>query len=143
MPGLDGEKMSKSYNNTIQLREPYDLLEQKIRKMPTDPARVRRDDPGTPEKCPVWGMHKVYSTDELQNWVREGCTSAGIGCLDCKKPLIDSIEAEIAPIRERAQEYENSPGLMRNIITEGAERAREVADETMEDVKRAMGLNYQ
>ncbi len=142
MPGLDGEKMSKSYNNTIQLREAADVIEAKIKKMPTDPARVRRSDPGTPEKCPVWGLHEVYSTSDVKDWVQKGCRGAGIGCLECKQPLIDSIEAEVAPIREKAKEFEGNPGLVRNIIMEGAEKAREVAQETMEDVKRAMGLNY-
>ncbi len=143
MPGLDGEKMSKSYGNTIQLREPADSIATKIQKMPTDPARVRRSDPGTPEKCPVWGLHQVYSKDDVKDWVQKGCRSAGIGCLECKRPLIDSIEVEVAPIRERAKEFETNPGVVRNIVLEGAEKAREVASETMEDVKRAMGLNYQ
>lgn len=143
MPGLDGEKMSKSYGNTIELREEPATLEEKIKKMPTDPARIRRSDPGTPEKCPVWGLHKVYSSVALKDWVQTGCRSAGIGCLECKKPLIDSIEAAVAPIRERGREFEENPHLVRNIVTEGAEVARDLAQETLEDVKRAMGLNYQ
>ncbi|MBX9705388.1 MAG: tryptophan--tRNA ligase, partial [Gammaproteobacteria bacterium] len=143
MPGLDGEKMSKSYANTIELRDSSETIALKVQKMPTDPARIRRSDPGTPEKCPVWGLHKVYSSDDVKDWVQQGCRSAGIGCLDCKKPLIASIDAEVAPIRERALELEKTPQVVRNIINEGAEYAREVASETIEEVKRAMGLSYQ
>lgn len=142
-PGLDGEKMSKSYNNTIQLRESDENIAAKIQKMPTDPARVRRSDPGTPEKCPVWALHKVYSTDEVKNWVQTGCRSAGIGCVECKRPVIESIQKEVAPIRERAEELEQNPGLVRKTVLEGAEYAREVAGETLEDVRRAIGLDYQ
>ncbi|KAA3627301.1 MAG: tryptophan--tRNA ligase [Proteobacteria bacterium] len=142
MPGLDGQKMSKSYNNTISLREAPDVVEQKLRTMPTDPARVRRDDPGNPDLCPVWQLHLVYSDDERKQWVREGCTSAGIGCLDCKAHVIDAIQEELHPIRERAREFEEQPSLVRNIIAEGCEEARDVARETMEEVRKAMGLNY-
>lgn len=142
MPGLDGEKMSKSYGNTIALRETPEDVEKKVKTMQTDPARVRRTDAGTPEKCPVWGLHEVYSDDDTKDWVQKGCRSAGIGCLDCKKPLIDSINAELKPIREKTQEFESDPSLVRNIIAEGTEKAEAVASETMEDVKRAMGLLY-
>ncbi|RME35000.1 MAG: tryptophan--tRNA ligase [Gammaproteobacteria bacterium] len=142
MPGLDGQKMSKSYGNTIGLRESEEEVTRKIRTMPTDPARVRRNDPGDPEKCPVWQLHQVYSDEETRRWVREGCTSAGIGCLDCKKPVIDAVLAEQAPIRERAEEYLKDPDSVRSIIQEGCERARDVACETMEEVRRAMGLIY-
>jgi len=142
MPGLDGQKMSKSYGNTIALRDDPDEIEKKLRTMPTDPARVRRDDPGNPDKCPVFQLHRVYSDENRQQWVREGCTSASIGCLDCKQPIIDSVRGELAPIRERAREFEEDPQLVRNILREGGEAARDVASETMDEVRSAIGLNY-
>ncbi len=142
MPGLDGQKMSKSYGNTIALREDPASIEKKLRTMPTDPARVRRTDPGDPKRCPVWQLHEIYSDDEICNWVREGCTTAGIGCLDCKQPVIDAILAELAPIRERAEEYRNDHKLVQDIISEGCEAARDVARETLDEVRQAMGLNY-
>ena len=142
MPGLDGQKMSKSYNNTISLREDPAKIEQKLRKMPTDPARVRRNDPGEPEKCPVWSLHQVYSDDETKSWVQQGCRSADIGCLDCKGPIIEAILAELAPIQERAMEYESDRSLVRNIISEGCEQARDVARQTLTEVRQAMGLDY-
>ncbi|VAX09661.1 Tryptophanyl-tRNA synthetase [hydrothermal vent metagenome] len=142
MPGLDGQKMSKSYNNTLSLREEPDAIEQKIRTMPTDPARVRRTDPGDPEKCPVWKLHQVYSGEDTLEWVKSGCSSAGIGCIDCKGPVIDAVKAELAPIRERACEYEQDRGMVRKIINEGCERARDVARQTMIEVRQAMGLEY-
>ncbi len=142
MPGLDGQKMSKSYNNTISLREDVDSVVKKIRTMPTDPARVRRTDPGTPEKCPVWQFHLVYSEEGRKEWVRQGCTTAGIGCLECKQPVIDAVLEEQKPMRERAQMYMDDPTLVRNIISDGCEKARELASETMRDVREAMGLNY-
>ena len=142
MPGLDGQKMSKSYANTISLREDPDQVEQKLRTMPTDPARVRRTDPGDPEKCPVWKLHQVYSDDEIRTWVQEGCKTAGIGCLDCKGPIIDAIQAELAPIHERAREYEQDLGLVRKIIHEGNDRARDMARQTLTEVRQAMGLEY-
>ncbi|MDA1107750.1 MAG: tryptophan--tRNA ligase [Proteobacteria bacterium] len=142
MPGLDGQKMSKSYNNTIALREDPKSIEARMRAMPTDPARVRRTDPGEPEKCPVWALHQVYSTDEVKGWVQQGCRSAGIGCLDCKKPLIESVQAELAPIRERAEQFVKNPALVRSIITEGCEAARDVARDTLDEVRQAMGLGY-
>jgi len=140
VPGLDGRKMSKSYGNTITLREDPDSVTQKMRAMVTDPARVRRTDPGTPEKCPVWDLHKIYSDEATRNWVYEGCRTAGIGCLDCKKPLIDKVVEEISGMRKRAQEFEDSPELLRNIITEGADKAREAARQTLDEVRRAMHL---
>ena len=140
MPGLDGQKMSKSYNNTIALRDDPAKIEKSLRTMPTDPARVRRTDPGEPEKCPVWQFHQVYSDDSVRDWVQQGCRSAGIGCLDCKQPVIDAVLAELAPIQERAREYEAQPELLRNIINDGCEAAREVARETMDEVRRAMYL---
>jgi len=142
MPGLDGQKMSKSYGNCIALRDDPDKIAESLRKMPTDPARVRRTDPGDPEKCPVWKLHQVYSGEDIQNWVQAGCRSADIGCLDCKAPVIDAIHQELAPIRERAREYEEDPGLVRNIIKEGSEKARDVARQTLGEVRQAMGLEY-
>ena len=142
MPGLDGQKMSKSYNNTIALREDPEEVRKKLRTMPTDPARVRREDPGDPEKCPVWKLHQVYSDEPTRDWVREGCTTAGIGCLDCKAPLIEAVLAELAPIQARAHELEEDPAQVRQIIAEGCERARAVARETLDEVRQAMGLAY-
>ncbi len=142
MPGLDGQKMSKSYGNTIALNDPPDVVEKKLRTMPTDPARVRRTDPGEPEKCPVWQLHQVYSNDETRQWVQEGCRNAGIGCLDCKKPIIDAVLDELRPIQQRASEYESDPGAVHAIIREGCEKAREEARKTLEEVRQAMGLTY-
>jgi tryptophanyl-tRNA synthetase len=140
--GLDGQKMSKSYGNTISLRESPASVEEKIKKMPTDTNRVRRDDPGDPNKCPVWSLHEVYSSDEVKDWVQTGCRTAGIGCLDCKGPLIDSILKEQSPIRERAREYQEDTETVRGIISDGCEAAREVARETIIEVRQAMGLEY-
>ncbi len=142
MPGLDGEKMSKSYNNTIGLREEPESVEQKLKTMPTDPARVRRADPGNPSRCPVWKLHNVYSNDDVKSWAIKGCKSASIGCVDCKGPLIDSVLKEQQPVRERALEYLSNPESVQAVIDEGSERAREVARDTLEEVKNAMGLNY-
>jgi len=142
LEGLDGQKMSKSYGNAITLREAPESVEKKIRTMPTDPARVKRSDPGIPERCPVWSLHLVYSDLARQDWVRQGCTTAGIGCLDCKQPIVDAIQAELAPMRERAQTYLDDPTLVRNIIADGCDRARRLAAETMRDVREALGLSY-
>ena len=142
MPGLDGTKMSKSYGNTILLREEAESITKKIRTMQTDPARVRRTDPGDPDKCPVWQFHQIYSDDATRAWVQEGCRSAGIGCLDCKQPVLEAILKEQADMRERAQPYVEDPTLVRNIIADGGERARKLAQETMRDVREAMGLDY-
>ncbi|HKB59544.1 MAG TPA: tryptophan--tRNA ligase, partial [Gallionellaceae bacterium] len=142
MPGLDGQKMSKSYNNTITLREDEESVSKKIRTMPTDPARVRRTDPGNPEHCPVWPLHQVYSNEETRNWVWQGCTTAGIGCIECKQPVIDGVLKEQRPMRERAQLYLDDPTLVKNIIADGCEKARKLANETMRDVREAMGLDY-
>ena len=142
MPGLDGQKMSKSYNNTITLREDEASVTKKIRTMPTDPARVRRTDSGTPEKCPVWALHQIYSSEETKLWVRQGCTTAGIGCIECKQPVITAVLDEQKPMRERAQQYLDDPTLVKNIIADGCEKARKLAGETMRDVREAMGLSY-
>ena len=142
MPGLDGQKMSKSYNNTIALREDADSVTKKIRTMPTDPARIRRTDPGDPAKCPVWSFHEIYSSNETREWVQHGCKSAGIGCIECKQPVIDAVLKEQEPMRERAQLYLDDPSLVRNIIADGCERAHKLATDTMRDVREAMGLNY-
>ena len=142
MPGLDGNKMSKSYGNTITLREDSDSVAQKIKTMTTDPARVRRNDPGEPDRCPVFSLHKIYSDDKTREWATTGCTSAGIGCIDCKKPLIDAILVEQQPMRERAQQYEENPELVKSIVAEGCEKARIIAKSTLEDVRLAMGLDY-
>jgi len=142
MPGLDGQKMSKSYNNTISLREDPESIRKKVRTMPTDPARVRRSDPGDPAKCPVWQFHLVYSDDKTRDWVQHGCKNAEIGCLDCKSPIIDSILAEQTPMLERIMKYEEDPTLVRNIIADGCEKANKLAEETMRDIREAMGLNY-
>ncbi|THF63426.1 tryptophan--tRNA ligase [Pseudothauera rhizosphaerae] len=142
MPGLDGQKMSKSYDNTIFLREDPDSVTKKIRTMQTDPARVRRTDPGDPEKCPVWQFHLIYSDGGTREWVQQGCRSAGIGCIECKQPVIDAVLKEQAEMHERARPYEEDPALVRRIIAEGSERARALAEETMQDVRAAMGLSY-
>jgi len=142
MPGLDGQKMSKSYNNTITLREDEASVTKKIRTMPTDPARIRRTDVGNPDKCPVWQLHQVYSNEQTRQWAMQGCRSAGIGCIECKQPVIDAVLAEQRPMRERAQVYLDDPALVRNIIADGCEKARKLASETMRDVREAMGISY-
>ena len=142
LAGLDGQKMSKSYGNAIGLREEPESVAKKIKTMPTDPARVKRSDPGTPEKCQVWAMHLVYSDEEKQKWVRKGCTTAGIGCLECKQPVINAVLSELAPIRERAQAYLDDPTLVKNILADGCDKARVLATETMCDVREAMGLSF-
>ncbi len=141
MPGLDGQKMSKSYNNTISLREDAASVEKKIRTMPTDPARVKRTDPGDPKKCPVWQFHEIYSSEDTRSWANEGCTSAGIGCIECKQPVIDAVELELQPIRERANEYLKDEATVQSIIKEGCEEARDVARDTLDDVREAIGLS--
>jgi tryptophanyl-tRNA synthetase len=142
LPGLDGQKMSKSYGNAIALREDKDSLIKKIRTMPTDPARVRRTDAGDPERCTVWQLHQVYSDSEVKDWVVKGCKSAGIGCLECKQPVIDAILKEQEPMRERVQQYLDDPSLVRAIAADGCDQARKLAQETMRDVREAMGLSY-
>ena len=142
VPGLDGQKMSKSYGNTIGLAEGPDSVEKKLRTMQTDPARVRRTDPGDPDKCPVWQFHRMYSDEATQAWVQQGCRSAGIGCVECKQPVIDAVQAELKPIREKIDEYNANPDTVDIILAEGRERARDAARETMEEVREAMGLEY-
>jgi tryptophanyl-tRNA synthetase len=142
VPGLDGQKMSKSYGNAILLREEPAVVATKIRTMQTDPARVRRNDKGDPDRCPVWPLHQIYSDTATRDWVVKGCTTAGIGCLECKQPVIDGIVKEQEPMRERAQPFLDDPTLVRNIVADGCERARKLAEETMRDVRAAMGLDY-
>jgi len=142
MPGLDGRKMSKSYNNAIYLRDDPKQVEEKLKTMPTDPARVRRSDPGDPDKCPVWEFHAVYSDDKTRAWVRQGCTTAGIGCLECKQPVINAVLAELAPIQARATEFARDPATVRALVADGTRKAREVADATLAEVRTAMGLGY-
>jgi len=142
LPGLDGAKMSKSYNNSIAIREDRASVTKKIRTMPTDPARVRRTDAGDPHKCPVWQFHLVYSDEGTRQWVTQGCTTAGIGCLECKQPVIDGILREQQPMLERAQKYVENPKMIREIVDNGTQKARKTAQETMRDVRDAMGLSY-
>jgi tryptophanyl-tRNA synthetase len=142
MPGLDGKKMSKSYGNTISIREAPEEVVRLVRTMPTDPARVRRTDPGNPANCPLWQFHQVYSDQATKDWAEKGCKSAGIGCLDCKQPVIDAILREQQPMFERAQQYLDDPSLLRSIIADGSDKARKVAQETMSDVREAMGLDF-
>ena len=142
VPGLDGRKMSKSYGNTIGLREDTDSVVKKLKAMQTDPARARRNDPGDPDKCPVWDLHKIYSSEETRAWVQNGCRTAAIGCLECKAPLIEKIAQQISDIAKRAQEFEENPELVRGIIAEGCERARAAARDTLDAVRQAMAMNY-
>ena len=142
LPGTDGTKMSKSYGNAVLMRDEPAAVTKKIRGMVTDPARARRTDPGDPEKCPVWQFHKVYSNEATREWVVKGCKSAGIGCLECKQPVIDAIVREQQPWRERAEAYLADPKKVHWIVEMGTERARTVARQTMKDVRSAMGLNY-
>ena len=142
MPGLDGQKMSKSYDNTIPLDASPEAVEKQMRTMPTDPARVRRNDPGNPDICPVWQFHEVYSDENTRDWVQQGCRSAGIGCIECKQPVIDAVLEELRPMQQRGHEYAAQPDLVREIIDEGCERARVVARETMAEVRQAMSLSY-
>ncbi len=142
VPGLDGQKMSKSYGNTIGMREAPASVEKKLKTMPTDPARVRRTDPGDPKKCPVWEFHLLYSTDEVKTWVQESCTTGSIGCLECKQKVIDAVLEEQRPIRERAEVYLEDPKAIKSIIADGCDRARDVAKETIEEVREAMCLSY-
>jgi tryptophanyl-tRNA synthetase len=142
MPGLDGQKMSKSYHNTINLRDDLTDVEKKIRTMPTDPARVKRTDPGEPTVCPVWQLHQVYSDNEVKQWAETGCRSASIGCLECKQPVIDAVKKELQPIQAAIKDYEEDLGMVKRIVLEGSEQAREEAIKTITDVRQVMGLDY-
>lgn len=142
MPGLDGQKMSKSYGNTISLRDTPEMVEKKIKTMPTDPARVRRTDAGNPEKCPVWDMHRVYSSEDLKKSIIEGCTTASIGCVDCKQYIITAMNNELKPMQSRIKDYESDKSAIESIINSGCEAARDVARDTIEEVRKAMGLTY-
>ena len=140
VPGLDGRKMSKSYGNTIAMREDPDLVAAKLKTMQTDPARVRRTDPGNPDICPVFELHKLYTDEATREWAAAGCRSASIGCLDCKAPLIERVVEEVKGMRKRAQEFQENPELIPNLVHQGGEKAREAARETLDDVRRAMHL---
>lgn len=142
MPGLDGQKMSKSYGNTISLRDSAEAIETKIKRMPTDPARIKLTDAGDPNKCPVWQLHQVYSDSQTCEWVVDGCTQAKMGCVECKQPVIEAVQAELAPMQERIARYQADPELIKQIIHEGSEKAREVAVETMAEVRDSMGITY-
>jgi len=142
MPGLDGRKMSKSYGNTIDIAEDWKTTEKKVRTMPTDPARVRRNDPGNPDNCPVWEFHKIYSTEEERAWAREGCTTAGIGCIDCKNCVLAHMREELEPIRERRRSLAARMDDVRDIVRAGNERARQEAERTMEKVRRTLKMGY-
>ncbi len=142
VPGLDGERMSASAGNVIELRESPESISEKLMRMPTDPARCRRNDPGDPARCPVWQWHQVYSEGSVCEWAQEGCRSAAIGCVDCKRPLIDSVIEELSPVRERAREYEGDPDLLRAILSEGSERARDEAQQTMIEIHNALGMDF-
>jgi tryptophanyl-tRNA synthetase len=142
MPGLDGQKMSKSYGNTISLRDTADEIETKVKRMPTDPARVKLTDPGDPKKCPVWQLHEVYSDEQTCDWVVDGCTGAKMGCVECKQPVIDAIKDELMPMQEHISKYQSDPDLIKQIIYEGSEKARQVAKETMAEVRESMGIVY-
>lgn len=142
LPGLDGQKMSKSYHNTIALNDAPSVVEHKIKTMPTDPARVRRTDKGEPERCPVWQFHKVYSDEATKEWVQTGCRSAGIGCIDCKAPVIKAVQQELAPIQEKMQHYQARPQEVATLLQQGMQRAKKTAQQTLSEVKSAMGLSY-
>ncbi len=140
VPGLDGRKMSKSYQNTIELREEPDTLKRKLMGMMTDPARKRRTDPGDPEKCPVWDLHQIYSDEDTRTWVQQGCRSADIGCIDCKGRVLERLVEELRPIREDARKYLSDKASVMDMIHEGCEAARDAARDTLEDVSAAMRL---
>jgi tryptophanyl-tRNA synthetase len=140
LPGLDGRKMSKSYGNAVFLSDPPEEIEQKLGRMMTDPARVRRTDPGEPEKCPAFQLHKIYCTPEEIEYVSRGCRTAGIGCLECKKVMIKHVVEELAPIREKRAALEKKPGAVEEILAAGNRAAQKVAAETMAEVRPAVGL---
>lgn len=140
LPGTDGRKMSKSYGNTILLSDPEAEIRAKLKPMVTDPARIRRKDPGNPDKCPVGDLHKIFSTSETMAKVYDGCTTAGIGCIECKTWAADAIVAHLTPIQERRRHYEAQPQLVTEIFAAGAQRATARAEQTMQEVRTAMGL---
>ncbi|MBV8674301.1 MAG: tryptophan--tRNA ligase [Acidobacteriaceae bacterium] len=141
LPGTDGRKMSKSYGNTILLTDAEPVIRQKLKPMVTDPARIRRTDPGNPEVCPVFDLHKVFSSAETQQKAREGCTTAGIGCIECKSWVADAIVVELKPIQERRAKYESNPKLVTDILEEGSRRASNRSEQTMREVRTAVGLS--
>ncbi len=143
LPGTDGRKMSKSYGNTIMLADPEPVVRQKLKTMVTDPARVRRSDPGNPDVCPVGDLHKIFSSKETMAKVNEGCRSAGIGCIECKSWAADSLVQLLNPIQERRRKFEENPRLAWDILEAGSERARKVAAETMGDVRASMGMSLE
>jgi tryptophanyl-tRNA synthetase len=134
--------MSKSYNNTLTLRESAQEIDIKIRRMPTDPARIKLTDAGNPNKCPVWQLHTVYSDEQVRDWVIEGCAKAKIGCVECKQPIIKAVQAELAPMQARIFEYQAQSDLVTDIIEQGSKKARIVARETLGEVREAMGICY-
>jgi tryptophanyl-tRNA synthetase len=140
VPGLDGRKMSKSYGNAVFLSDPPEQIDSKLSRMMTDPARVRRTDPGEPEKCPAFQLHKIYCTSEEIEFVSQGCRTAGIGCLECKKVMIKHVIEELAPIRERRAAYEKSPQQVEEILTNGSRTAQQKAAATMAEVRETVGL---
>ncbi|MDC0965147.1 tryptophan--tRNA ligase [Candidatus Thioglobus sp.] len=142
MPGLDGQKMSKSYGNTISLRDKSEEIEAKVKRMPTDPARIKLTDAGNPNKCPVWQLHEIYSDSQTRDWVVDGCTNAKMGCVECKQPVIKAIQVELMPMQESIAKYQADPDLIKQIIHEGSQKARGVAKETMEEVRDSMGIAY-
>jgi tryptophanyl-tRNA synthetase len=142
LPGTDGRKMSKSYDNTVMLSDPEPVVRQKLKTMVTDPARVRRMDPGNPDICPVGDLHKIFSSKETMAKVNQGCRSAAIGCIECKHWVADAIVKILNPMQERRKKYEDNPRLVWDILEAGSARAREVAGATMDEVRTAMGLDY-
>lgn len=143
LPGTDGRKMSKSYGNTILLTDPEPIIRQKLKTMVTDPARVRRSDPGNPDVCPVGDLHKLFSSKETLAKVYEGCRSAGIGCIECKSWAADALVQILNPMRERRQKFEDNPRLAWDILEDGTKRAKASAAETMKDVRAAMGMSLE
>ncbi len=142
VPGIDGRKMSKTYDNCIYLSDDAETVDKKLRTMMTDPARKRRTDPGNPDICPVFDLHDIFSTEEERAYCTEGCTTAGIGCIDCKKILIAHVQERLDPVRERRREYLNRPDVLADIVKAGAEKARTAVRETMDKVRTAMGLRF-
>jgi len=142
IPGTDGRKMSKSYGNAVYLKDPPEVVRQKLKPMVTDPARVRRTDPGNPEICPVFDLHKAFSTQETRDWAAAGCRTAGIGCLDCKGKLIEHLLKRLEEIHARRPEFASRPDTVWDILREGSKKARAVAQATMDDVRRALKIKY-